>query len=450
MLLRKEDTSIRITCQQYVCNDYNISEDIRELYFYYNSKQKTKSYKCKHCGSLEVTIHSKVKTSLRDFPCYINTKQFIKVSYHKYRCKSCGRIMTEDIPFKEANFKITTRLSNWVKILFSYHLPISSICEITGLHWNTVRSISSLVMGNILELRMQELKSKGYKPRYLAVDEFAIHKGHKYATCVMDLGTGEIIWVGIGKSINCFKKFFLEFDMEYLNEVQAVAMDMNASYNKLVKEYMPYADIVYDRYHMQAQFNRDVLGVIRLEAARKHREKAKEINKVLKKDIEDVLRNELIAKYKLECNLYKVTKEARKAILAKSLSLKKEELDKLNKILEDHQEIAICYAMKEELNSIFDIKNQEEARNRWKDWFEAAKKSGIKPLVKFARLKEKRIEGLIAHAIHPISTGKLEGVNNKIKVAKRIGYGYRNHDFFFTLVRYISLSSIFRLNHLNL
>ena len=54
---------------------------------------------------------------------------------------------------------------------------------------------------------------------------------------------------------------------------------------------------------------------------------------------------------------------------------------------------------------------------------DAAYESGIPALVRFAELKEKRLEGLIAHAVYPISTGKLEGFNNRIKVAKRIGYG---------------------------
>ena len=53
-------------------------------------------------------------------------------------------------------------------------------------------------------------------------------------------------------------------------------------------------------------------------------------------------------------------------------------------------------------------------------------------------LKEKRIDGLVAHATYPISTGKLEGFNNKIKVAKRVGYGYRDDHYFFLLVRSLS------------
>lgn len=65
--------------------------------------------------------------------------------------------------------------------------------------------------------------------------------------------------------------------------------------------------------------------------------------------------------------------------------------------------------------------------------------------------KKKRVSivNLAAHAIYPISTGKLEGFNNKIKVTKRIGYGYRDDDFFFTLIRYLSISSVPSPSHNN-
>ena len=75
----------------------------------------------------------------------------------------------------------------------------------------------------------------------------------------------------------------------------------------------------------------------------------------------------------------------------------------------------------------------EEALAGWTKWIQAGLESGIPALVKFARQKQKRIKGLAAHVLYPINTGKLEGFNNKIKVLKRIGYGYRNMDYFFTL-----------------
>lgn len=98
--------------------------------------------------------------------------------------------------------------------------------------------------------------------------------------------------------------------------------------------------------------------------------------------------------------------------------------------------------MKEEMRRLFTITDRKQAEQGWNAWFDAAEESNVPALVKFAELKRTRICGLAAHAEFPINTGKLEGFNNKIKVAKRIGYGYRDDDFFFTLIRYLSLPSV--------
>ena len=89
------------------------------------------------------------------------------------------------------------------------------------------------------------------------------------------------------------------------------------------------------------------------------------------------------------------------------------------------------------MSRLFELKDPDEARMGWTHWFEGTKASGIPALERFARLKEKRLDGLVAHARHSISTGRLEGFN-KVKVAKRVGYGYRSEEYFLTLVKYLS------------
>ncbi len=126
------------------------------------------------------------------------------------------------------------------------------------------------------------LKKSNYRPRYLAVDEFAIHKGHRYATCVMDLETGFILWAGLGRSMADFEHFFKSIGLSLLSRLKAVAMDMNASFNRLFQKYCPKVPIVYDRYHMQAQFGRDVMGAVRLEEAQKHRQEAEALKEYTK------------------------------------------------------------------------------------------------------------------------------------------------------------------------
>ena len=86
--------------------------------------------------------------------------------------------------------------------------------------------------------------------------------------------------------------------------------------------------------------------------------------------------------------------------------------------------------MKEELLRLFELKDHTEAEQGWKKWFDAAINSLVPALAEFGRQKLKRLDGPVAHASFPVNTGKLEGFNNKIKVAKRNACGFRNLSFF--------------------
>lgn len=445
MLLDTNNTRIQLTFQQYVCTNFRFEKDNSELWLDFKSHQATEEVCCQYCGAQNIEIHDNYETILKDTPIFPSVRQYVKVRYYKYKCRCCNRVFSEDICFKDPDSRVTTRAAQCIKSLLSFGLTISSVAQFTGIHWDTIRKIHTHVMEDALETRMKWLKASGYKPTYLAVDEFAIHKGHTYATCVMDLETGDVLWVGKGRATEDFRKFFLEYDMEYLSNVKAFAMDMNASYNKLVEEYMPDVDIVYDRYHMQAQFGKEVLGVVRLNEARKHQAIAKDIKEIRADETDPDIRRKLKQEYKEECRKYNSIKNSRWAILTNSTKLSGNRKTALDLILEEHNDLAVCYAMKEEMCRLFSLRDPDEAREGWLSWFEAAKESGIEPLMKFAEHKEKRLEGLVSHAVHPINTGKLEGYNNKIKVAKRIGYGYRNDDYFFTLVRYISIPHNFML-----
>ncbi len=99
-----------------------------------------------------------------------------------------------------------------------------------------------------------ELKKRGYKPIILPMDEFAIHEGYSYATCVMDLKTGDIIWMNKGRTLKNYAMFFEEIPSDTLSAVSAVAIDMNAIYNQLATRHLPNAHVVYDRFHMQSQY----------------------------------------------------------------------------------------------------------------------------------------------------------------------------------------------------
>jgi len=438
-MLIDKDIEIHITCQQFECNRLDIDEDRSVLLF--RSSQGIDEVVCPFCGG-RVHVYDKACTTLKDMPLWFGTPLDLEVEHHRYRCTHCGGSFSEDVCMRYPGTRITYRAARWVQELLRWRLSISAVHEITGFHWDTIRRIHETAMHEALGWRRKELRDKDYKPRYLAVDEFALHKGHRYATCVMDLVEGDVLWVGGGRSKADFARFFDEFDPSYLSEVQAVAMDMNASYNVLVRRHLPNAEIVYDRYHMQAQFCRDVLGAVRLDEARAHRQRSKELLEASAQEIDAEERRRLKSEAVEESRLYSTVKGARWVLLSNGRSLSSEDARSLDSILEGHSDLALCHAMKEEMSRLFELKDPDEALRGWTAWFQGAKASGIPTLVRFARLKEKRLDGLVAHARHNISTGRLEGFNNKVKVAKRVGYGYRNEDYFFTLVRYLSIPSV--------
>lgn len=102
-------------------------------------------------------------------------------------------------------------------------VPIKFIQCPSGIRWEMMRKLHLEIIENSLEGHMAELKASGYRLRLLAADEFVIRKGHSYAICVMDLETGEVLWVGEGWSKEDFERFFAETEPSFLSEVIAVA-----------------------------------------------------------------------------------------------------------------------------------------------------------------------------------------------------------------------------------
>ena len=132
------------------------------------------------------------------------------------------------------------------------------------------------------------------------------------------------------QSFKNFEKFFEDMTSDSLSAVIAVAMDMNASYNKLVTKHLPKSQIVYDRFHMQSQFGRDVLGVIRLDEARRHKAKEKEILADISDDTDKETMKSLKQEAKAEKQEYSQLKKLRWSLLINSDKLSDSRPSKYN------------------------------------------------------------------------------------------------------------------------
>ena len=100
-----------------------------------------------------------------------------------------------------------------------------------------------------------------------------------------------------------------------------------------------------------------------------------------------------------------------------------------------HRKLATVYVLKEDLKELWAYRHEGYAWRFWLEWYQRAIRSRIKPLKAFARRLKERIDGVLARCRWPLHTSLLEGINNKIKVIKRIAYGFRDDEYFFLKIR---------------
>ena len=142
---------------------------------------------------------------------------------------------------------------------------------------------------------------------------------------------------------------------------------MNVAYNQLVEQYLPHVDIVYDRYHMQADYGKNVMGQISIEIARENYLKAKELYDIVKCE-QDTLKQKELKKEMIDSRMeYSKIKKVRWLLLKNSSRLSLNDINNLDDILNKYNKISICYAMKEEMNRIFNLFSFEESSISWKN-----------------------------------------------------------------------------------
>ncbi len=132
----------------------------------------------------------------------------------------------------------------------------------------------------------------------------------------------------------------------------------------------------------------------------------------------------------------KVIKSARWLLLRNRENLKTaEQAVRLDELLAANQSLMTVYVLKEGLKRLWRYRHVGHAKRLWEGWYRRAMDSGIAPLMQFARRLKSYLPGILAHCRYPLHTSVLEGINNRIKVIKRMAYGFRDTDYFFLKIR---------------
>lgn len=286
---------------------------------------------CSGCHQHCLAIHDTTIRRVRERDLF-QYRVWLEVPVRRVRCTTCGPKL-EQIRWLSGRQRLTAGMVSWVESLVRL-MPVQHVARLLGLHWHTVKAIDHRRLGReVVEPDRSQI-------RRLIMDEFALFKGHRYATVVINADTQQVLWVGEGNSRQAIRPFFEWLGPEACAQIEAVAMDMNTAMDLEVQHHCAQARVVYDLFHVVAKFGREVIDRVRV-------------------DQSNQLRHDKPAR--------KVVKRSRWLLLRNRDNLKAEQAVKLEELLQANQPLMTVYLLKDQLKELWYAPSEAEARRRWEE-----------------------------------------------------------------------------------
>lgn len=354
---------------------------------------------CSGCDRSVIAIHDRAVRRVRDLPMFTDPVE-LRVPRLRLACPGCGPRL-ERLDWLDPHARLTRRMAESVARLCAM-TTVRHAARWFDLDWKTVKRIDVGHLGRTLG----PVDLSGVT--VIAMDEFAIQKGHRYATVVVEPERKRVLWVGRGRSRAEVRPFFEWLGPDGCQRLRAVAMDMNTAYDLEVRQHCPNAEVVYDLFHVVAKYGREVIDRVRVDEANR-------------------LRDDRSAR--------KVVKTSRWLLLRNRGNVPADQAVKLDELLAANRALLTVYLLKDDLKQLWRARCEQQARRRWRSWKRRALDSGLEPLKTFVRRLEPYLPGILAHCRWPLGSNLVEGINNRIKVIKRMAYGYRDDAYFFLKIR---------------
>ena len=347
---------------------------------------------CHACGATASRVHSWDVRPLRDLNLGAH-RVWVYCRRRKVYCPACRVVRVEDLDFFAPYARLTDRLARYVHDLCR-QLSVAAVASHLGLDWKTVKDIDRAFLE-------EEYGATDYAGlRLLAVDEIAVKKGQTYMTVVLDYETGRVVWLGEGRSTATLAAFFAGMSPAQKKGLEAIAMDMWKPYLKAVRQAVPHVRIVFDLFHVVRAFAR-VIDRVRLSEFRRARGVGKELLKG--------------CKYILLRNPEHLARDARR---------------RLALLLQLNETISQVMLLKDMLKQLWRYHRRPWAERCLHHWCRLAAVVDHPAVRAFAKTLRRHASGILNHCDYPLHTSCLEGVNNTIKVIKRVAYGFHDDRYF--------------------
>ena len=360
-------------------------------------RQEPDTLRCSVCGSDQLIRRGQINRRFKTLPIGPRPAMIV-LPIQRVACKPCGMVRQVRVGFADAQTSYTRSFERYAAALCRV-MTIEDVANHLQVGWDMIKDIHK----RYLKRRFRNPKLR--KLKRIAIDEISIGKGQRYLTIVLDLDSGAVVFVGQGKGAKSLNPFFsrLKRTNGGVNKIEAVATDMSPAYLLAVANHLPHAIHVFDRFHVVKLYN----------------EKLSDLRRDMHHSVETIEEKQLL-------------KGTRWLLLKNPQNLDdlRNERQRLDDALRINQPLATAYYMKEDLRCFWDQTDKASAEQFFDDWIARAQASGIKMLQAFAKTLMLHRRGILAWYDAPISTGPLEGTNNKIKTLQRRAYGFRDQQYF--------------------
>lgn len=316
----------------------------------------------------------------------------VRAELRRLTCPTHGE-RVEAVPFARYRSRFTADFEDLVGWLATT-MDKTAICRLVRIDWDTVGRICERVVADKLDPgRLDDLFEIG-------VDEISWKKHHNYLTLVANHRTGKVVWGAEGKDTATMDRFFDELGTQRSQHIEAVSMDMGPAFRKSVTTHAPQAVICFDPFHVVA---------------------------LVTKALEEVRRDIWQQLRRLpDPAIARKFKGARWALLKNPDDLTERQAATLATIRRNGGALWRAYQRKEELRAIFasDDLTADEIADMLDRWCARAQRSRLAPFVKAARTIRTHRNGILAATALGINNGRIEGLNNRVRLIIRRAFGF--------------------------
>jgi len=362
---------------------------------------KRRALRCPDCGT-KMARNRESRLVAFDLPCGGGPVVYVEYPAIQGCCSSCGRYKTVRPEEIHPTRKATWRLMRFVSLLARY-VPLDAMASLIEVPAATAWRYDK----DVLEADLPEPDLDGINA--ILVDEKSVRRGHKYVTLVLNAETGELLHMIEAKKKGSLEAFFEKLTEGQRDSIKAVCIDRNSAYAAAVKEWLPQAEIVYDKFHLLNSLGKAIDEVRKDE----YRAATDEMKNVIKGQRFNLLRHPE--------NLLPSGKIA------------------LRGLLEINEKINTAYLLKDQFRFVWNYKKRGWARRYLRQWISWVRESGIEPLIRFAKGVERDMERIVSWCDHRITNGRIEGFNSIVSRIIFKARGIRSLDYLYLKLRQESL-----------